>query len=118
MGLATDVGGGSSFSMLGTMKAAYEVAQLRGTSLHPAQLLWLATSGSARVMRRSDEIGALAPGMAADIVALNPAATPVLAQRTAQAEAEADLLFAAIILGDDRAIAQTWVAGSPCKEVS
>lgn len=115
VGLATDVGGGSSFSMLTTMKAAYEVAQLRRTPLHPSQLLWLATTGSARVVRRDDEIGALAPGMAADIVALDPAATSILAQRTTRADEETDILFALIILGDDRAIAQTWVAGAPQK---
>ncbi len=115
VGLATDIGGGSSFSMLATMKAAYEVAQLRGTSLHPAQLLWLATAGAARVMRRDDEIGSLAPGMAADIVALDPAATPVLAQRTAWADSATDQLFALMILGDDRAVAQTWIAGHPQK---
>jgi guanine deaminase len=115
VGLATDIGGGSSFSMLATMKAAYEVGQLRGASLHPAQLLWLATAGSAKVMRRDTEIGLLAPGMAADIVALDPTATPVLAQRTRRAEGEIDLLFALMILGDDRAIAQTWIAGKSQK---
>ena len=68
VGLATDTGGGSSFSMLHTMAAAYEVAQLRGQALHPSHLLWLATVGSARALRAEDKIGNLAPGMEADLV--------------------------------------------------
>lgn len=111
VGLATDVGGGSSFSMLTTMRAAYEVAQLRGTALHPAQLLWLATEGSAQVMRLSGTVGRLAEGAEADILALDLKATPVLAQRTARAETVWEALFAAQMLGDDRAIRAVWSGG-------
>lgn len=115
IGLATDVGGGSSFSMLTTMRAAYEVGQLRGGGpLHPAQLFWLATEGSARTLRRP-RLGRLSAGADADIIALDPMATPVLAQRCASAESISDLLFALLILGDDRAIAETWIAGAPQK---
>lgn len=114
IGLATDVGGGSSFSMLTTMKSAYEIGQLRGHPLHPAQLFYLASEGSARALRRP-ELGRLSAGAAADIIALDPAATPVLAQRSARAESISDILFALLILGDDRAIAETWVAGKPVK---
>jgi guanine deaminase len=81
IGLATDTGGGSSFSMLRTMAAAYEIAQLRGRALHPAELLWLATAGSARALRLDDRIGRLAPGMEADLVVLDLASTPAIAQR-------------------------------------
>lgn len=115
VGLATDVGGGSSFSMLATMRSAYEIGQLRGDALHPAQLWWLATAGSAAAMRVGDKIGGLTPGMEADIVILDPDATPVLAQRTQRAEDIWDILFALIILGDDRAIHQTWVNGKELK---
>lgn len=115
VGLATDVGGGSSFSMLATMRSAYEIGQLRGDALHPAQLWWLATAGSAAAMRVGDKIGGLAPGMEADFVILDPEATPVLAQRTQRAEDIWDILFALIILGDDRAIHQTWVNGKELK---
>ncbi len=115
VGLATDVGGGSSFSMLSTMRSAYEIGQLRGDALHPAQLWWPATAGSAAAMRVGDRIGGLAQGMEADLVILDPDATPVLAQRTKRAEDIWDILFALIILGDDRAIHQTWVNGRQVK---
>ncbi|MDE2790108.1 MAG: guanine deaminase [Paracoccaceae bacterium] len=113
VGLATDVGGGSSFSMLTTMRTAYEVSQLRGEVLHPAQLLWLATVGSADVMGLTGVVGRLAPGADADLCVLDPTATPVLAQRTRRAESIRDLLFALIMLGDDRAVRAVYVAGQP-----
>ena len=114
VGLATDTGGGSSFSMLRTMAAAYEVAQLRGTALHPAQLLYLATEGSARALM-ADDIGRLTPGAMADIVVLDLASTPAIAQRQAQADDLWEAVFPTIMMGDDRAVAQTYVAGRPMK---
>jgi guanine deaminase len=111
VGLATDTGGGSSFSMLRTMAAAYEIAQLRGVALHPAQLLWLATCGSARALHLDKQIGNIAPGMAADMVVLDLASTPAIAQRSARAEDIWEEIFPTIIMGDDRAIAATYVAG-------
>ncbi|MAY86930.1 MAG: guanine deaminase [Pseudooceanicola sp.] len=113
IGLATDTGGGSSFSMLRTMAAAYEVGQLRGRALHAAELFWLATAGSAQALHLGARIGNAAPGMEADLIALDPGATPALAQRIARAEDIWDELFALIMLGDDRAIAQVWIAGQP-----
>ncbi|MDE0523108.1 MAG: guanine deaminase [Boseongicola sp.] len=109
--LATDTGGGSSFSMLHTMAAAYEIAQLRGTALHPAQLYWLATAGSARAMRLDEKIGRLAPGLDADLIALDLASTPEIAQRADRAEDIWEALFPTIMMGDDRAVAQVWIAG-------
>ncbi len=109
--LATDTGGGSSFSMLRTMAAAYEVAQLRGAALHPAQLYWLATAGSARAMRLDGKIGTLAPGLEADLIALDLASTAAIAQRANRAEDFWEALFPTIMMGDDRAVAQVWVAG-------
>lgn len=110
--LATDTGGGSSFSMLRTMAAAYEVAQLRGTPLHPAQLLWLATAGSAEALHLDDRIGTLAVGMEADLIALDLTATPATAQRAAEAEDLWEAVFPTIMMGDDRAVAGVWVAGA------
>jgi len=115
IGLATDTGGGSSFSMLRTMAAAYEIGQLRGTPLHPAQLMWLATVGSARALRMGDRIGNIAPGMEADLVVLDLASTPAIAQREAEADDLWEALFPTIMMGDDRAVAEVWIGGRRVK---
>ncbi len=115
VGLATDTGGGSSFSMLHTMAAAYEVAQLRGQALHPSQLLWLATIGSARALRAEHRIGNIAPGMEADLTILDLASTPAIAQATARAETIWQALFPTIMMGDDRAIRTVWIGGKPLR---
>ncbi|WP_050927600.1 guanine deaminase [Aestuariivita boseongensis] len=113
VGLATDTGGGSSFSMLRTMASAYEVGQLNGTVLHPSQLLWLATAGSAQALKLGGRIGNLAPGMEADVIAIDLASTPAIAQRSARADDLWEAVFPTIMMGDDRAIAQVWIAGQP-----
>ena len=111
VGLATDTGGGSNFSMLRTMAAAYEVAQLRGQSLHPSQLWWLATQGSARALRCEDKIGNIAPGMEADLVIIDLASTPAIAQAAARSSDLWQALFPTIMMGDDRAVTAVWVGG-------
>ncbi len=111
IGLATDTGGGSSFSMLRTMAAAYEVAQLRGRALHPAELWWLATQGAARSLRADDRIGNLAAGMEADIAVIDLASTPAIAQRAVRAADIWEALFPTIMMGDDRAVRAVWVNG-------
>lgn len=111
VGLATDTGGGSSFSMLHTMAAAYEIAQLRGQSLHPAQLWWLATQGSARALRCEDRIGNLTPGMEADLIVIDLASTPAIEQATRRATDLWQQLFPTIMMGDDRAVTEVWVGG-------
>ena len=113
VGLATDTGGGSNFSMLRSMAAAYEIAQLRGEALHPAQLLWLATQGSAQALQVQDRVGNLAQGMEADLTVLDLASTPAIAQRSARANDIWEALFPTIMMGDDRAITQTYIAGKP-----
>ncbi|MGB7241892.1 MAG: guanine deaminase [Sulfitobacter sp.] len=111
VGLATDTGGGSSFSMLRTMAAAYEISQLRGTALHAAQLLWLATAGSARSLHLHDKIGRIAPGYEADICILDLTSTPAIAQRSDRAQDIWEAVFPTIMMGDDRAIHAVWVSG-------
>ncbi|UWQ63782.1 guanine deaminase [Leisingera caerulea] len=111
IGLATDTGGGSSFSMLRTMAAAYEIGQLRGTPLHAAQLLWLATQGSATALRMDGKIGNIAAGMEADLAVLDLASTPAIAQRADRAEDVWEAVFPTIMMGDDRAISEVWIGG-------
>lgn len=113
VGLATDTGGGSSFSMLRTMAAAYEVGQLRHAPIHPAALWWLATAGSAEALHLGDRIGTIRPGMEADLIAVDLSSTPAIAQRSARAENVWEQIFATVMMGDDRAIRAVYVAGNP-----
>jgi guanine deaminase len=108
--IGTDIGAGTSFSILHTLGEAYKVCQMRGDSLDPFHALHLATVGGARALGIADRVGALQVGQEADFVVLDPAATPLLARRTAGLSLH-DKLFALQILGDDRAIAFTYVAG-------
>lgn len=112
VGLATDTGGGSSFSMLRTMAAAYEIGQLKGRAIHPAELIWLATQGSARALRLDGRIGNIAEGMEADLVVLDLASTPAIAQRAERAGDIWEAVFPTIMMGDDRAVAAVWVGGT------
>ncbi|MEH3107693.1 MAG: guanine deaminase [Sphingomonas fennica] len=111
IGLGTDVGAGTSLSLLATAGAAYQVAQLRGANLDPFRALYLATLGGARLLGLGDRIGALAPGYEADFVVLDPYATPLLARRMRGTASIADRLFALMILGDDRAVRTTYLRG-------
>jgi len=117
LSLATDVGGGSSFSMLQTMNEAYKVARLKGSYLPALRMFYLATLGAARCMQLEGVIGNFAPGAEADFIVLDPVATPVLERRNRAwqhggASLE-ELLFALALLGDDRAVAATFAAGLP-----
>ena len=115
IGLATDTGGGSSFSMLRTMASAYEIGQLNGTVLHPAELMWLATAGSAKALHLGPQIGTLDPGKFADIVVLDLQSTPAISQRAVRADDLWSALFPTIMMGDDRAIHAVWVQGNLVK---
>ncbi|MGV7207738.1 guanine deaminase [Oxalobacteraceae bacterium A2-2] len=111
LSLATDVGGGTSFSMLQTMNEAYKVARMGGTYLPALRMFYLATLGGARAMQLEGVIGHFVPGAEADFVVLDPKATPLLARRTERTDSLEELLFALAMLGDDRTIAATYAAG-------
>jgi guanine deaminase len=113
-GLASDVGGGTSFSPFHTMLAAYYVGRegrhKPGVSLSPQHLWWQHTAGAAQALGLQGVIGNLQPGCEADFIVLDPGATPLLARRTAAAANLDELLFALIVLGDDRVIETVQIA--------
>jgi len=113
-GLASDVGGGTSFSPFHTMLAAYYVGRegqtKPGVSLSPQNLWWQHTGGAAAALGLAGVVGNLLPGCEADFVVLNPQATPLLARKSAQATSLDELLFALIVLGDDRLVEQTVIS--------
>ena len=113
-GLASDVGGGTSFSPFHTMRAAYYVGRegqtKPGLSLKPQQLWWQHTAGAAQALGLDGVVGNLALGCEADFLVLNPQATPLLARKTARAQNLDELLFSLIILADDRAVERTVIS--------
>ncbi len=111
LSLATDVGGGTSFSMLLTMNETYKVARMGGTYLPALRMFYLATLGGARSMQLEGTIGNFTFGNEADFIVLDPQATPLLARRSARTNSMEELLFALALLGDDRTIAATYSAG-------
>jgi len=111
VGLGTDVGGGTSFSLLQTLNEAYKVMQLQGEKLNPFKSLYLATLGGARALRLEDKIGTLQPGTDADFVVLDYDATPLLSYRIKQAKTFEEVLFVLMTLGDDRTVQETYAAG-------
>ena len=121
-GLASDVGGGTSFSPFHTMLAAYYVGRegqtKPGLSVNPQALWWQHTAGAAAALGLEGVIGNLAVGCEADFVVLNPQATPLLARKTAKANSLDELLFAMIVLGDDRLVERTVIAAQSAPQLS
>ncbi|MDX6750099.1 guanine deaminase (plasmid) [Geminicoccaceae bacterium 1502E] len=112
VGLATDVGGGTSYSMLQTAAEAYKVLQLKGQNLPALEAFYMMTLGNARALGLEDRIGALEPGREADITVLDARATPAMAHRMESVEGDlAEELFVLMTMGDDRAVRATYVAG-------
>lgn len=109
--IATDVGGGTSFSVLRTLSEAYKVMQLQGDSLSVHEALRLATLGSAQSLGLDESIGNFEPGKEADFIVIDDAATPLLQLRAAQAATPDERLFALMMLADDRAILATYLRG-------
>jgi guanine deaminase len=112
--LATDVGGGTSYSMLRTAADAYKVLQLQGQNLPPLDAFYMMTLGNAQALGLEAEIGSFRIGSEADVVVLDPCATPAMAHRvgTVGDDLEATL-FVLMTLGDDRAVRATYVLGEP-----
>ena len=111
VGVATDVGGGTSFSMLQTLNEAYKVSQMAGHTLTAMKAFYLATLGGAKSLYLDQQLGNFEVGKEADFVVLDLAATPIMQRRMARADSIADQLFALMILGDDRSVHSTHVMG-------
>ncbi len=115
VGIGCDIGGGTSYSMLATMRDAYIVSQLRGERISAFDAFFMATLGNAQLLYLDHEAGTLKPGHCADITVLDPCATPLMAARHELSTSLHDTLFALMILGDDRAVKETWVQGRRVK---
>ncbi|MDB5623507.1 MAG: guaD, partial [Devosia sp.] len=115
IGVATDIGGGTSFGMLRTLDEGYKVLQLRGQRLSPLNSFYMATLGNARALSLEGTIGAVAPGNDADLVVLNAGATPAMRLRQGTVSSLTEELFLLQTMGDDRAIAEVYVAGRAAK---
>ena len=111
VGLGTDIGGGTSFSLLQTLNEAYKVLQLQGEHLSPLKAFHLATLGGAEALDLADVLGNFLPGKEADFIIMDTASTPLLAFRTQYCRDLTELLFVLSTLGDDRSVRQTWSAG-------
>ena len=114
-GVATDVGAGTSYSLLQTLNEAYKILHLRGQALHAFAAFHWATRGNARALGMDTRIGRIATGFDADLVVLDSRATPAMALRAERVETLAEELFLLQTLGDDRAVVETYVAGRAMK---
>ncbi len=124
VGLGSDIGAGTSFSLLQTMSEAYKVTQLKkgfsadpesAPSLNPLQSFYLATLGGAKALNLERYIGSFEPGKEADFIVLNPQATPLMQNRLQHSKGLQDKLFVLMMLGDDRAVSHTYVMGKKQK---
>jgi len=113
--VATDIGGGTSYSMLRTLDEGYKILQLRGQRLNPLHSFYMMTLGNARALSLEDRIGSIEAGRDADLVVLDARATPQMALRMEAVETLANELFLLQTCGDDRAVVETYVAGVPMK---
>lgn len=114
--IATDIGAGTSYSMLQTLNEGYKVLQLQNQKMHPLRAFHWITRGNAEILGLADRIGTLAPGSDADIVVLDSHATHAMDLRMQRAESLSEELFILQMLGDDRAVEETYVAGQAMKE--
>ena len=116
VGVATDVGGGTSYSMLRTLAEGYKVLQLRGQNLPALDAFYRVTLGNARALDLEGVVGGFSVGTEADIVVLDSRATPAMAHRMKTVERLEDELFVLMTLGDERAVRETYVMGVPVTE--
>lgn len=114
---ATDVGGGTNYSMLRTMDEGYKVIAIQGEKLNPFQSFWQITRGNAEALSVADRVGTLEEGSDADIIVLDSRATSVMELRMETVRSLAEELFLLQTLGDDRAVREVYVSGKPAKSI-
>ncbi len=105
--IASDVGGGTSLSMLKTLAGAYQVCQLQGYSLHPFEAFYMLTLGNARAVHLDRYVGNFTKGKEADLVILDPSVDALIHRRVEQSDDIASELFVYMMLGDERIVART-----------
>jgi guanine deaminase len=113
--VATDIGGGTSYSMLRTLDEGYKVLQLQGDRMTPLESFYRMTRGNAEALALEDRIGTLEVGSDADFVVLDASAVPAMALKMEVVSSLAEELFLMQTMGDDRTIAETYIAGEPAK---
>lgn len=113
VGLGTDIGGGTSFSMLRTLDEAYKIQRLRGSTLSPLEGFYLATLGGAKALSLDHKLGNFETGKEADFIAIDLQATALLKQRTGHCKNIEELLFALNVCGDERSVSKVWIMGEP-----
>ncbi|MCC5814038.1 MAG: guanine deaminase [Leptospira sp.] len=112
VGIGTDVGAGTSFSMIRTMGDAYKIMQLQAQKLSSLESLYLITLGSARALKVDDKIGNFDNGKEADFLVIDPKATSLMKLRMENSKTIEEKLFVFFTLGDDRNIKHTYVNGN------
>ena len=113
--IATDIGGGTSYSMLRTLDEGYKILNIQGQRYHPLRSFYQVTLGNARALSLEGNIGSFVPGAEADCVVLNARATPAMRIRMETVETLVEELFLMQTMGDDRTIAEVYVAGRAAK---
>ena len=111
MGLGTDIGGGTTFSMLGVLNEAYKVAELTGNNLSALKAFYLATLGGAKTLDLDTNIGNFSVGKEADFLVIDPSPTDLLSRRMSRCKNIQEKLFLLMMLGDDRVISETYILG-------
>ena len=111
VGLGTDIGAGTSFSLLQTVNEAYKVQQLQGDKLSAFESLYHATLGGAKALDLDDKLGNFNVGKEADFVVLNLKPTALQQLRQSRSKSIEDSLFALFTMGDDRNIEATYIYG-------